>query len=156
FSGGDPFFQGGGLAYQGMPTGVLAIGLTDAFPSSFSNGSANAIAVRGAGPATPFLGGAVLSPTPDTPARGLFPTDPNFRQLTITLPPIAPGSMSLTVQLQAGTVTTTVLSNLVVSGLPQNVGFGLSAAIGAALANHEIRNFSLINGIPDLSLAVPT
>ena len=91
-------------------------------------------------------GTAGLSPTPATPARGLTPVNPNFRRITITLVPAGAGSMSVTVQLQAGANSSTVLSNVVVSGLPSSVRFGLSAATGALWNTHEVRNFSLVSG----------
>jgi len=140
---------GGGFGYEAMPTGVLAVGVADGYPSSFTNGTSNAIAVRGPGPGTAFIGGTGgLSPTPETPARGLTPADPNYRRLTITLNPAGAGAMAVSVQLQTGTTVSTVLSNVVVSGLPPNVQFGLSAATGGQTNNHEVRNFSLASGTP--------
>lgn len=141
-------FGGGGMGYENMPTGALAVGIADGFPSSFVSGIPNSIAIRGPAPGTAFVSGtAGLSPTPATPARGLTPADPNFRQLTITMVPAGAGALALTVQLQTGATVATVLSGVVVSGLPANVRFGLSASTGAFTNIHEVRNFTLTGGI---------
>jgi hypothetical protein len=152
FAGGN---GGGGFGYEAMANGALAVGIADGYPSSFVNGIPNSIAVRGPGPGTAFIAGtAGLSPTPETAARGLTSADPNFRRLTIQLTPAGSGSMSVSVQLQTGASVSTVLSNVLVSGLPASVRFGLSAATGANTNIHEVRNFSLntgAHGIPTLS-----
>ena len=63
--------------------------------------------------------------------------------------------MAVTVQLQTGASTSTVLSNVIVAGLPSSVRFGLSAATGALWNTHEVRNFSLVSGSGSGAAAVP-
>jgi Bacterial lectin/IPTL-CTERM motif len=146
---------GGGFGYTSMPTGALAVGIGDDYPSFFVNSTPDSIAVRGPGPATGFVSGtAGLSPTPGTPARGLTPADANFRRITITIVPAGAGTVAVTVQLRRGGAVSTVLSNVVVTGLPATVRFGVSAATGGATNTHEVRNFSLVSG--DGTAAIPT
>jgi hypothetical protein len=158
FDAGGGFTTGGGggtFGYETMPTGALAVGIADGFASSFTNSTANAIAVRGPGPGTAFIGGTGgLSPTPQTAARGLTPADPNYRRVTITLNPAGAGAMAVSVQLQTGATISNVLANVVVSGLPANVRFGLSAATGGLTNNHEVRNYALATG--NAVAAIPT
>ena len=160
FDAASPFatgFGGGNFGYVGMANGALAVGVADAFPSDFVNGVPASIAVRGPAPAWPFIAGTGgLSPTPATPARGLTPADPNFRRLTITLEPAGAGSTRVSVALQRGASVSTVLSNVVVSGLPPSVRFGLSASTGALNNIHEVRNFQLTTELAGASRAVPT
>lgn len=146
FSASGGFAPGGGggsLGYQGSSTGALAVGVIDAYPSGFT-GVSDSVGICGPAPSTgPIADSGSLSPTPATAARGLTSADPNFRRLTITMLPDSPGAMRLTVQLQRGASVATVLSNVLVSGLPESVGFGLSAATGAETNIHEVRNFTL-------------
>ena len=152
WDGAFPFAPGSGggyLGYMGMPNNALGVGVLDSYGSLFS-GVASSIAIRGPASASePLLATTgSLSPTPETPARGLTPADANFRRLLITLTPAGPGSMRATVQMQAGGSVSTVLSNVLVSQLPPTVRFGLSAATGANVQAHEVRNFSLTVLLP--------
>jgi len=154
FAGGN---GGGGFGYVAMANGALAVGVADAFPSDFVNGVPASIAVRGPGPGTAFIAGTGgLSPTPETPARGLTPADPNFRRLTITLAPAGAGSTRVSVELQRGASVSTMLSNVLVSGLPANVRFGFSASTGLFNNIHEVRNFQLTTDLASASTAIPT
>ena len=140
----QPGDGGGSYGYQGMDNGALAIGIDDGYGSGFVSGVSNAIGVAGPGPSTSSIANSgSLAPTPWTSARGLTPADADFRRITITLSPAGSGAMSVTVQLQRGGSVSTVLSGIVVSGLPSQVRFGLSAATGGNVALHEVRNFSL-------------
>jgi hypothetical protein len=152
-----PGFGGGNFGYIQMPNGALAVGVADAFPSDFVNFVPASIAVRGPAPTWPFIAGTGgLSPTPETPARGLTPADPNFRRLTITLARAGAGSTRVTVNLQRGASVSTVLSDVLVSGLPANVQFGFSASTGLFNNIHEVRNFQLTTKLATGSTAVPT
>ncbi|MBS0569905.1 MAG: hypothetical protein JSS28_04820 [Proteobacteria bacterium] len=148
FSGGAGGGTFGYMCCPGLAGGALAVGISAGYPSSFVNGVANSIAIAGPQPSYAFItGSGALNPTPYAGARGLAPSDPNFRHLHIEMTPTATvGQLSLTVAMQAGTTTTTVLNSVVVSGLPANVNFGLSAATGGNVATMEVRNFRLQSG----------
>jgi hypothetical protein len=159
FSGGAGGGTFGYMCCPGLAGGALAVGVSAGYPSLFVDSVADSIAIAGPQPNYTFITGtSALSPTPYAGARGLAPSDPNYRHLHIQMNPTATaGQLSLTVAMQAGATTATVLNNVIVSGLPANVNFGLSAATGGNVATMEARNFSLQSGTapvvpsPDLS-----
>ncbi len=155
FSGGAGGGTFGYMCCPGLAGGALAVGISAGYPSQFVNGVASSIAIAGPQPNYAFIAGSSgLNPTPYAGARGLAPSDPNYRHLHILMNPTAnAGELSLTVTMQAGTTTNTILNGVVVSGLPANVNFGLSAATGGAVATMEARNFSLQSGIAPI---IPT
>lgn len=150
---------GGGYGYlnPGLAGGVLAVGLSDGYPSTFVDGIGNAISVRGssASLAASIANSGALNPTPAGSARGLTPADPNYRHLTIRMTPTSvAGQLSVSVMMQARTSSNTVISNALVSGLPATVHFGFTAGTGANTSVNEVRNFSLASGVAD-AISVP-